>query len=184
MDMAVLKTRAFGTRAFAIALLVVATSAVTCGSASAQYWGDRSSGGWGDRRSGDWGWGDRRSGDWGWGDRRSRRSPNRDFFSPFFGDRYERQAPAVDYSKAPAPRKIETPPTSTIVLIGDSMADWLGYGLDEKYADQPEIGIERKIRASSGLVRYDAKNDALDWPQAAKEALSNEKPNAIVGAAR
>ncbi len=60
------------------------------------------------------------------------------------------------------------------------MADWLGYGLDENYAEQPEIGVERKIRATSGLVRYDAKNEALDWPQAAKDALSNAKPNAIV----
>jgi hypothetical protein len=60
------------------------------------------------------------------------------------------------------------------------MADWLGYGLDEKYADQKEIGVERKIRATSGLIRYDAKNEALDWPQAIKDALSNEKPNAIV----
>jgi hypothetical protein len=42
------------------------------------------------------------------------------------------------------------------------------------------IVVERKIRASAGLVRYDAKNEALDWPQAAKDALSNEKPNAIV----
>ena len=50
------------------------------------------------------------------------------------------------------------------------MADWLGYGLDENYAEQPEIGVERKIRATSGLVRYDAKNEALDWPQAAKDA--------------
>jgi hypothetical protein len=66
------------------------------------------------------------------------------------------------------------------VVIGDSMADWLGYGLDENYADQPEIGIERKIRATSGLVRYDAKNEALDWPEAVKAALSNEKPDAIV----
>jgi hypothetical protein len=60
------------------------------------------------------------------------------------------------------------------------MADWLGYGLDEKYADEPEIGVERKIRATSGLVRYDVKNEALDWPQATKEALSNQKPSAIV----
>jgi uncharacterized protein len=67
-----------------------------------------------------------------------------------------------------------------VVVVGDSMADWLGYGLDDKYADQPEIGVERKIRPNSGLVRYDAKNESLDWPQAAKEALSNEKPNAIV----
>ena len=182
MDMAVVTTKAFRTRAFAIAVLVVTASAVACGSAAAQFWGDRPSGGWGNRGSGDWGWGDRRSGDWGWGsdDRRSRRSPHSDFFSPFFGDRYERQAPAVDYSKAPAPRKMDTPPTSTIVLIGDSMADWLGYGLDENYADQPEIGVERKIRATSGLVRYDVKNEALDWPQAAKDALASEKPAAIV----
>ncbi len=66
------------------------------------------------------------------------------------------------------------------MVIGDSMADWLGYGLDEKYADQPEIGVERKIRATAGLIHYDAKNESLDWPQAVKEVLSKEKPNAIV----
>ena len=66
------------------------------------------------------------------------------------------------------------------MVIGDSMADWLGYGLDENYAEQPDIGVERKIRATSGLVRYDAKNEALDWPQAATDALSNAKLNAIL----
>jgi uncharacterized protein len=181
--MALVKTSEFRTRAFAVALVIIAGSA-TCGSASAQvFWGDNPSGGWGDRRSGGWGWDNRPSG--GWSDRNPsdryyRRSPNRDFFYPFSGDRHNRPAPAVDYSKAPPPRKLETPPSRTVVVIGDSMADWLGYGLDEKYADQPEIGVERKIRATSGLVRYDAKNEALDWPQAAKEALSNENPNAIV----
>jgi uncharacterized protein len=162
------KTTAFQTRAFAIMLVVMAGSA-TCGPASAQYyWGDRSSGSWGG-----WGWGRRSSGGWGDrfpSDRHYRRSPHRD----------NRPAPAVDYSKAPPPRKLETPPSQTVVVIGDSMADWLGYGLDENYADQPDIGVERKIQATSGLVRYDAKNEALDWPQAAKDALSNEKPNAIV----
>jgi len=158
-------------------MLVIMAGSVTCGPASAQYWGDRSSGGWG--RSGGWGgWG-------GWGEgypseRHYRRSPHRDFFSPFSGERHNRPAPAVDYSKAPPPRKLETPPSQTVVVIGDSMADWLGYGLDENYAEQPDIGVERKIRATSGLVRYDAKNEALDWPQAAKDALSNAKPNAIV----
>jgi lysophospholipase L1-like esterase len=29
-------------------------------------------------------------------------------------------------------------------------------------------------------VRYDAKNETLDWPQAIKDALANEKPDAIV----
>ena len=102
-------------RAFVIALLVIAGTA-TCGPASAQFWGDRPSGGWGNHRSGGWGWDD-------WGDRRRQR-PGRDFF-PFFGERYERPAPAVDNSKPPPPRKLETPPTSTVVVFGDSMADWL-----------------------------------------------------------
>src|SRR4029077_16918501 len=74
----------------------------------------------------------------------------------------------------------EAPPTTTVVVVGDSMADWLGYGLDELYADQPEVGVERKIRATSGLVRYDAKSETLDWPQAIKDALASEKPDAIV----
>jgi uncharacterized protein len=163
--MALGKTSEPRTRAFAVALVVIACAA-TCGPASAQYyWGDRSSGSWG--RSGGWGWDNRPSG--GWGDR-----------YPSNRYRHNRPAPAVDYSKAPPPRKLEKPATSTVVVVGDAMADWLGYGLDENYADRPEIGVERKIRASSGLVRYDAKNEALDWSQAAKEALSNEKPNAIV----
>src|SRR5499427_2140678 len=171
--MALEKMSEFRARAFAIMLVVMAGS-VTCGPASAQYWGDRSSGGWGG-----WGWGDRSSG--GWGDRGYyRRSPHRDFRSPFSGERRNRPAPTADYSKAPSPRKLDKPPSQTVVVIGDSMADWLGYGLDESYAEQPEIGVERKIRATSGLVRYDAKNEALDWPQAAKDALSNAKPNAIV----
>ena len=135
------------TTAFHVAVaLVVMAGAVTCGPASAQYWGDSSSGGWGG-----WGWGGRSSG--GWGDRYYRRSPHRDS-----GERRNRQASAVDYSKAPPPRKLETPPSQIVLVIGDSMADWLGYGLDEDYADQPGIGVERKIRATSGLVRYDAKN--------------------------
>lgn len=125
--------------------------------AGAQYWGG--GGGYG-------------------GYRYYRQGPPRDFFFPFGG--FNRPAPVVDSTKAPASRKLETPPSTTVVVIGDSMADWLGYGLDELYADQPDIGVERKIRPSSGLARYDAKNETLDWPQAIKEALASDKPNAIV----
>jgi len=103
----------------------------------------------------------------------------RDFFSfPFFGG--QRRAPAVDYTKAPPPRKLETPPTSTIVVVGDSMADWLGYGLDEVYADQPDTGVVREVRASAGLIRYDARNEQLDWPAVIKDQLAAEKPKAII----
>jgi len=159
-------------RLIAVVLFIIAGFATSCGPTSAQvFWGDRPSGGWG-HRSGGWGWDD-------WGDRHRQR-PSGGFFSPFFGDSYNRPAPSVDSAKAPPPRKLETPPASTVIVIGDSLADWLGYGLDEIYADKPEIGFVRKIAATSGLIRYDAKNDQLDWPQIAKETLAAEKPNAII----
>ena len=119
-----------------------------------------------------------------WSDRPSnpgyyQQPQQRDFFSfPFSGG--ERRAPVADYSKAPAPRKLETPPTSTIVVVGDSMADWLGYGLDETYADQPDTGVVREIRATAGLIRYDPKSEQLDWPAVIKDQLATEKPNAII----
>ncbi len=56
------------------------------------------------------------------------------------------KAPA-DYSRAPSAKKPEAPPTSTVVVMGDSMADWLAYGLEEAFADTPEIGIVRKHKA-------------------------------------
>jgi hypothetical protein len=85
---------------------------------------------------------------------RPRHSPN--FFSPFFDQRgspaQTAPAPHVPYvqqlpadSKAPPPRKVETPHTAEILVIGDSLADWLAYGLEEVFADTPEIGIVRKI---------------------------------------
>ena len=98
-----------------------------------------------------------------------------------FGDRFIRPAPPpADYSKAPPPRKLDNPPATSIVVIGDLFADWLAYGLDETYSDQPDMGVVRKVKATSGLIRYDPKNEALDWPGALKDALAGEKPNAIV----
>jgi lysophospholipase L1-like esterase len=66
------------------------------------------------------------------------------------------------------------------LVIGDSFADWLAYGLEEVFVDAPEIGIVRKIRPSSGLVRYEAHNDALEWSEALKDTLASEKPKVIV----
>jgi hypothetical protein len=117
--------------------------------------------------------------------------PRGGFFSfPFFGPGpsepgpypnplYRPQAP-VESAKAPPPKKLETPPANTVVVVGDSMADWLAYGLEEALGDTPDLGVERKVRAYSGLIHYDSKNDALDWPLAIKEALATEKPSAIV----
>jgi len=142
-----------------IALAVMAVTLIAAEPCSAQgYWG-----GWGGGRN--------------YGGNRSY-SPQRDFFFPFSG--FNRPPPVADSTKAPASRKLETPPANTVMVVGDSMADWLAYGLDELYTDEPSVGFERKIRASSGLIRYDAKNEALDWSQATKDALANARPNAII----
>ena len=60
------------------------------------------------------------------------------------------------------------------------LADWLAYGLEEVYADSPETGVVRKIRPTSGLVRYEPRSDTPEWSQAVKDMLAAEKPSAIV----
>jgi uncharacterized protein len=86
----------------------------------------------------------------------------------------------VDSSRAPAPRKLDTPPTTTVMVIGDSLADWLAYGLEDAYVDTPEMGVVRKYRTGSGLIRYDLRNETLEWPHAVREMLAAEKPNFVV----
>jgi len=98
-------------------------------------------------------------------------------FSPFS---QPRPPQAVEATKPPSPRKVETQPTSIVLVIGDTFADWLGYGLEQTFADTPEIGIVRKIRPYSGLIRYDVRADAPEWSQAVKDMLATEKPSAIV----
>ena len=85
-----------------------------------------------------------------------------------------------DFSKAPPPEKRETVPERHILLLGDAMADWLAYGLEEAYSEQPDMGVVRKHKTVSGLIRYQPKGDPADWAAAAKGVLATEKPDAIV----
>ena len=107
------------------------------------------------------------------------RNNRRGWFAP-----PEREERAPDYSKAPAPKKTDAVPQMPIMVFGDSMADWLAYGLEQAYADTPEIGILRRHRTSSGLIRTEARNDPRgeypDWPLAAKEMIAAQKPKFVV----
>lgn len=87
-------------------------------------------------------------------------------------------SPAVDNSKAPPPRKRDTPATQTVVVLGGSLADWLAYGLDEAYADRPEIGIVRNIHPLSGLIRFDSKGK--DWAEVARNYLKDQPADVVV----
>ena len=147
--------------------------------ANAQFWGDL----------------------WGWGGRQQQRQQPYNPFGGswsdrpggFWGDRqmesprYPRQKERVretereeppDYSRAPpsSPRKDAT---VKIVVMGDANADWLAYGLEDAFSENTDIGIVRRHRTESGLIRYDQRRDT-EWPQAAREIIAAEKPRYIV----
>jgi hypothetical protein len=154
-----------GEAALALALVVWSPT-----SADAQYFWE----GGGRRRSG-----------WDWFDR-----PDPSVRS-YPAERY-RSSPS-DFSRAPATRKPEPGPdsakaetavTTPILVLGDSMADWLGYGLEQTYADAPEIGIVRRHKTNSGLIRAEVKSDPRgeypDWPQAARDLIAATKPKFVL----
>jgi hypothetical protein len=103
-----------------------------------------------------------------------------DLFAPFQQQAPRRAAPREDFSKAPAPEKRETAAERNILVLGDAMADWLAYGLEDAYSEQPDMGIIRKHKTASGLIKYQPKGDPADWAAAAKGILATEKPDAIV----
>ncbi|MBR0797872.1 DUF459 domain-containing protein [Bradyrhizobium jicamae] len=104
-----------------------------------------------------------------------------DFFQPFQQQQPQQiQRPREDFSRAPAPAKRETVAERNVLVLGDAMADWLAYGLEDAYSDQPDMGVIRKHKTVSGLIRYQPKGDPADWAAAAKGILATENPDAIV----
>jgi len=111
------------------------------------------------------------------------------FWFPFFDQRPQQQPapapqpseprPQVDYSKAPPPKKSDASPSTRVVVMGDAMADWLAYGLEDAFSESPEIGVVRKHHIYSGLIHGESKS-AYDWPQAARDILASEKADIIV----
>jgi hypothetical protein len=103
--------------------------------------------------------------------------------SPFYAP-FQQQPPKrvqrEDFSRAPAPEKRDFTAERNVLVLGDAMADWLAYGLEDAYSEQPDMGVIRKHKTVSGLLRYQPKGDPADWAAAAKGILVSEKPDAIV----
>jgi hypothetical protein len=80
----------------------------------------------------------------------------------------------ADATRAPAARRLDAEPAKKVVVLGDSMADWLAYGLEEAFAESsPDLGVVRKHRTGSTLLRNDPRD--FDWSQGAREALAGDK---------
>src|SRR5215212_8641623 len=60
--------------------------------------------------------------------RRYQQAPRQQDWVPPYG--YEQRQQPADSSRAPAPRRVDVAPSAKIVVFGDSMADWLAYGLE------------------------------------------------------
>ena len=104
-----------------------------------------------------------------------------DFFQPFRQEQ-PKQRVYQDFSKAPPPEKRDPNivPERNVLVLGDGMADWLAYGLESTYAEQPEMGVIRKVKNTSGLIQYQPKGPPADWAAAARDILATEKPDVIV----
>ncbi len=90
-----------------------------------------------------------------------------------------------DFSRAPTqtPPKAGSPDAKSVVVLGDSMADWLANGLEQAYADAPEVAVVRNTRPGSSLIFNPGRHDprtSVDWPVAAREMLGNEPASFIV----
>lgn len=78
-------------------------------------------------------------------------------------------APAAA-AAAQAPRPIAA--NTVIAVIGDNIGQLLAQGLQEAFAERPEVSVLRKVKENSGLVR----DDYYDWNKATRELLAgNEK---------
>jgi uncharacterized protein len=102
-----------------------------------------------------------------------------DLFAPF-QQQAPRQTAREDFSKAPPAAKRDTVAERNVLVLGDSMADWLAYGLEDAYVEQPDMGVIRRHKTISGLIKYQPKGEPADWAAAAKGILAAEKPDAIV----
>jgi uncharacterized protein len=81
--------------------------------------------------------------------------------------RPQSEAPAEAPAEiAVAPQPI-VPASIFVHVLGDSLSELLAQGLKEQLIDKPEIGIVRRGRSSSGLVR----DDYHDWAKVLREAV-------------
>src|SRR6266568_4493509 len=123
----------------------------------------------------------------------------RGFGFPFFGNnpwffgrpapeprapryRQPREREPANITAPPPPQKSEVTPAKTGIVIGDSMAEWLAYGLEQAYAESADVGVVRKVRQSTGPRAQEAPAVVQEGPGYAQEGSGvvprSSKPSA------
>lgn len=75
-------------------------------------------------------------------------------------------SPSAAAATVQAPRPIAA--NTVIAVIGDNIGQLLAQGVQEAFAERPEVSVLRKVKENSGLVR----EDYYDWNKATRELLA------------
>ncbi len=93
-----------------------------------------------------------------------------------------RRSEPASITTPPAPHKPDVAPAKTGIVIGDSMAEWLAYGLEQAYAESADVGVVRKVRQSTGPRAQEAPAVVQEGPGYAQEGSGvvprSSKPSA------
>src|SRR4029079_18965214 len=85
-----------------------------------------------------------------------------------------------NFSRAPGPAKRDTVAERNVLVLGDAMADWLGYGLEDAYSEPPDTRDMRKHKTVSGRIKYQPRGEPADWAAAARGILATQKTDALL----
>ncbi|MCB1454711.1 MAG: DUF459 domain-containing protein [Nitratireductor sp.] len=89
----------------------------------------------------------------------------------------DRGASSVVTTQAPVKQVVEKSENALKILVaGDFMADGLSDGLQQAYAENPNVVLVNAAVSLSGLVR----DDVVNWPQRIGELVEEHRPVAVI----
>lgn len=77
---------------------------------------------------------------------------------------------------APAPQIAKNENARRVLVVGDFIANGAAAGLNEAFAESPNVAIDKHVNGSSGFVR----DDHYDWPANIGAILEEKEPDIVV----
>ncbi|WP_232631602.1 SGNH/GDSL hydrolase family protein [Methylobacterium sp. Leaf118] len=81
--------------------------------------------------------------------------------------RRRRPSPPPAVAQPPKPTVPKAEPTTRVAIFGDSLANYLGKGIDDAFSDNADVAVLDRSKGDSGLVR----RDVVDWAKASEDFL-------------
>ena len=81
--------------------------------------------------------------------------------------RRRRPSPPPAMAQPPKPAVPKAEPTTRVAIFGDSLANYLGKGIDDAFSDNADVAVLDRSKGDSGLVR----RDVVDWARSAEDFL-------------